>query len=164
MPTQEYIKEILHYDSETGVFTWKDRNNRYTKRLNGKQAGCLRNDGYLTIGIKNKLILAHRLVFLYMEGNLPENFVDHIDGVRTNNKWSNLRHATKSENEQNIFNHRANNKLGIIGVCLNKKYGTYIAQIWINKKHIHIGNFETPQKAHEAYLQAKRQFHPYGQL
>lgn len=90
--TQTRLQELLSYDYESGIFTWK--------RLN-KPAGCLRKDGYITIRVDNKSYLAHRLVILYVEGAFPSQQVDHKDRVRSNNTYENLKNVTPRENNFN---------------------------------------------------------------
>jgi len=107
--TQERLKQLLYYDPDTGDFTWKV--NRNTKVQKGDRAGTINTYGYVAIVVCGQRCVAHRLAFLYMEGELPPDKVDHRDRIRNNNKWSNLRHATQSENAQNKIN---NNK--VIGV------------------------------------------------
>jgi hypothetical protein len=98
--TQERLKEILHYDPETGMWTWiKER--KYMNILVGSIAGTVKSNGYLYIGIDRKQYRASRLAFLYMTGKLPPDEVDHKNRVRLYNRWSNLRLVTHSENQQN---------------------------------------------------------------
>lgn len=107
MLTQNRLKEYVNYCPETGIFT-------SVKRNKGKQVGCKRADGYVYLLINGKQQLAHRMAFLYMTGAIP-NYIDHIDCVRDNNIWSNLRDVSSSENRMNsVVNSR--NKLGVKGV------------------------------------------------
>lgn len=99
MITQERLKELLDYNPETGVFTWKiDGNNQYVKK--GMEAGTLYNNDYIMIMVEGERQGAHRWAFLYMEGYIPE-FVDHIDRNPQNNRWKNLRSASKPQNCRN---------------------------------------------------------------
>lgn len=112
MLTQKRLKELLHYDQETGVFTWI---NSSRKGWNGKKVGALFNvktsrTTYLRAKIGSSNYLLHRLAFLYMDGHIPD-IVDHKDEVGTNNKWINLRAASNSQNIENV-KLKANNTSG----------------------------------------------------
>lgn len=174
MLTQEILKELLHYDSETGIFIWKDRpiysiekfhSSTWNTRYAGKKAGVLTKDGRIRITINYKRYLAHRLAWLYIYGSFPKNQIDHKDGNPLNNKINNLREANHSENSQNQRKALSNNKsTGLLGTFLDKRDGRIYARIMINKKFIHLGCFKTKEEAHQAYLIAKRNIHPFGML
>jgi len=97
---QRSLKELLTYDPATGAFQWLFGEKVHTA-VQGKEAGSVKPDGYRTIVIKGKGYLAHRLAWLYMTGSWPVLDVDHKDRTRDNNVWTNLREATKSQNQQN---------------------------------------------------------------
>ena len=128
--TQKELKENLSYEPETGLFR-----RLYTKggRVRGSVAGSVHTNhktskAYVEIKINLKLYKAHRLAFLYMEGVFPPEEVDHINGNGVDNKWSNLRKVTKSENQRNERLSK-NNTSGVIGVCFDKqqrRWATYI--------------------------------------
>ena len=135
--TQERLREILDYNPETGIFTW--RQNRPGGVKSGTQAGCIcSTKGYHRISADGNLYLAHRLAFLWMDGYLPENGVDHIDRIKTNNKWKNLREASKVCNARNCGTNKIN-KSGIVGVYFKKEFKKWCAEITINGKKIHLG-------------------------
>jgi hypothetical protein len=154
--TQSRLKELLHYNEETGVFTRKTT--RGPKAIKGQIAGSENSFGYMTIGIDGKYYKSHRLAWLYVHGEFPSNDIDHINGIRSENMIRNLRVVTVGENMQNQKGPRSNNKTGVLGVCEHS--GRYVAQIQVNKKHIHIGMYSTAEEAHEAYLAEKRKIHP----
>lgn len=158
--TQARLKELLHYDPETGVFKWLVHLG--TSRVGGV-AGSLRHDGYLTVMLDHKRYATHRLAFIYMLGGFPEYDVDHINGVRDDNRWVNLRAVSCSENNQNLGEAQLNNQSGFLGVGFNKRTGNYYARICTNYKQKHIGCFPTPELAHAAYLEAKGNLHPTHQ-
>jgi len=137
MLTQARLKGLLHYNPETGVFTRLVGSG--SKRA-GDISGSLMLNGYLSICILSKKnLLAHRLAFLYMEGALPPNQVDHINRDRADNRWTNLRHATSKENNRNTVNN-----VSFIGVNWDKRHGKWKA-IAARKegKSRHLGNFKT---------------------
>lgn len=151
--TQERLKELLGYDPETGVFTWKVDTVKH--KIKGNLAGCLNKDtGYIQISIGNKSFLAHRLAFLYMEGYLPENGVDHIDRDRSNNKWNNLREVSQSCNMRNRLVLK-NNKSGVAGVCWHKRDKKWISSIMVFGRTIHLGYFDNIIEAAKARWQAE---------
>jgi len=153
--TQEYLKEALHYNPETGIFNWNERplshfkSNRYysawNKRFMGKNCESIEH-GYVIIGIGGKKYFAHRLAFLYIDGYLPENFVDHIDRNRMNNKWLNLREVTVLCNAQNC-NLAIDNTSGVTGVSWVDNRKKWVAQIRVNKKSKNLGRFDNFEDA-----------------
>jgi hypothetical protein len=147
MITQSELKEVLEYNPDTGLFVWKK--NSISKK-SGSIAGSKYKNGYIYIQINKKIYRAHRLAFLYMTGNFPENFIDHINHIRDDNRWTNLRDATLSQNQANRVNQK-NNTSGYKGVSWNKQCKKWKAQISYMYKDIHIGLYTTPQEAAEAY-------------
>jgi hypothetical protein len=141
--TQEELKAILHYDPVTGVFTWVGH-----KRLNGKRAGSSTH-GYRRIGIQGTLYAEHRLAFLYMTGEMPVE-VDHKNRVSDDNRWENLRAATRSENCQNK---KAR------GVSYHAKTGKWQASIKLHGKRHYLGLYETAEGARAIYVRAKKEMH-----
>ena len=158
--TQAYLKQRLHYDPETGVFTWlfySDHPQKWNKKHAGKKAGALMTIGYILIRINKTPYLAHRLAFLYMTGQFPPHEVDHIDHDRQNNRWSNLRLATKT---QNCWNRKAqsNNKTGFKGVSFSSEMGQYIATISVNGQQKRLGFYADPAEAHAVYSRAAKEY------
>lgn len=156
--TQSRLNELLHYDPDTGVFTWLAAVARSVKI--GDVAGWAEDDGYLRISVGGKQYLAHRLAFLYMTGDWPKDQVDHRNGIRDDNRWDNLREATHAENGQNVALSRRN-KSGFIGVCWNRQKGKWVAGIRIAGRLKHLGYFTSPEAAHVAYLAAKADLHTF---
>lgn len=148
--TAERLRELLHYDPETGVFT----------RLSGKAVEVRPTSyGYLRIRVDGSGRHAQRLAVLYMTGALPANGfeVDHINGVRTDNRWANLRLVSVSVNQQNRRAARSDSTVGLLGV--SRYRNKFRAQIWLNKRKTNLGYFSTAEQAHHAYLEAKRVMH-----
>jgi hypothetical protein len=158
--TADKLKELLHYDPDTGDFTWK------VVRKNGRAglAGTTTNGGYRQIVINCKFYRAHRLAWLYVYGKWPENEIDHINGVRNDNRIANLREATRSENQQNQRRAHVSKKSGLFGATYCTFTKRWQVNIRFNGKQKHIGRFDTPELAHAAYLAAKKKFHPFGEI
>lgn len=152
----EFIREILHYDPITGIFTWKVDRSGAVKI--GSVAGGPHNRGYWNIRIGDKKYLAHRLAWIWMTGEWPEDQIDHKDNNRSNNAWYNLREASKNQNARNTTKY-SNSKSGIKGVSFHKASGKYIAQIQLNGRNKHLGVFDDIEKAREAYKIAVAWYH-----
>lgn len=136
MVTQERLKEILDYDPETGIFTWRETRGN---RARGSQAGNLcRTNGYVGIGVDGKLLKAHRLAWLWMTGTFPAGDIDHKDLCRSNNRWENLREATKITNGANRGLERHNTS-GVKGVSWHAKSNKWQAQMVHSKKTYFLG-------------------------
>lgn len=155
--TQATLRQLVEYDPLTGIFHWRVSPAKQIKA--GYQAGYLNSNGYITIRLIGKTHKAHRLAWLYIYGVWP-NIIDHINGEKSDNRLSNLRDGSQQENCQNERQARSTNRIGLLGVSLHKKTGKFKAQIAALGVNHYLGLFLTPQEAHEAYLLAKRQFHP----
>ena len=155
MITIDHLKSILIYNPTTGEFVWKTR--QYRSDLIGKRAGSPTNMGYWAIAINNKKTLAHRLAWLYMTGNFPANHIDHINGDKQDNRFENLREVTRFGNLQNMRSPTKANKSGFLGVCQHQN--KWLVQIMINGKRIRESGFNTPEQAHQRYLELKRLHH-----
>lgn len=157
--TQKGLKEVLNYDPITGIFTWGISNSNRVKV--GDFTGTLRNDGYIAIGVIGRSYLAHRLAWLYMTGEMPTYFIDHINGNRADNRFCNLREATNQQNMQNLIKPQERSTTGFLGVSFDKPNRKYVAKIRINGKNRHLGSFATPEEASVAYLSEKRKHHEF---
>ena len=155
------LKEILNYDPETGIFTWKERPARCIAI--GDIAGCSKFR-YTTICISYRNYGAHRLAWLYVHDEWPPEFVDHINGLTHDNRICNLRLADNSGNQQNQKKAQSNNKSGYLGVDWHKKSKSWRASLVVNKKRTELCGFKTPEEASQAYLAAKRELHPFSTL
>lgn len=143
MLTQERLKELLHYDEETGVFTRKATLGRY---LVGSVSGAKQNKGYIQITVDGSNFLAHRLAWLYVYGNFPINQIDHINRIKTDNRIKNLRDVDASTNHHNV-GLRSHNSSGITGVVWDTRSNKWIAQIIYRTKRYYIGSFDNPELA-----------------
>lgn len=145
-PTQSQVKKLLEYNPDTGLFTCKIKRMRLDP---GMIAGGKRKDGYVVIYLQGKQYYAHRLAWLYMTGKFPKEDLDHINMNPSDNRWINLREASRSQNNYNRKVQR-NNKIGYKGVYKHRE-NQYKATAWINKKRTNIGSYRTPEEASEAY-------------
>lgn len=162
--TAQRLRELLSYDATTGRFTWLvSRPGTFA----GSVAGHLdsrSSSGYRTICINWKTHREHRLAWLYMTGEWPVSLIDHINGVRDDNRWCNLREANKSQNGQNRYKARSDSASPLIGASWISAKGKWCATIKVNGKQKFIGLFATDIEAHRAYVQAKDRLHPYSML
>lgn len=149
------IRESLHYNPETGEFTWlQDRSNVKA----GSVAGCVSTDsGYTLIRFAKKIYRAHRLAFYFMTGRFPE-FVDHKDNIRTNNTWANLRECTRGQNRFNS-GMRKNNTSGVKGVSWSSRGGNWVARVAKSGKVRHVGYFDDIELAELVVQEAREAMH-----
>jgi hypothetical protein len=152
--TAELIRELLSYDPDTGLLTWRVRPSMGVRQ--GAAAGSLRKDGYLAIRIRMQTMLAHRLAWMWMTGEWPPaGFeIDHSNADRADNRWCNLRLATRSQNRMN--------SAGVLGrqlpkgVTRSKRGKPFSAAISVNGRMKRVGAFDTIEAASNAYEAAAR--------
>lgn len=171
--TAEELRNLVHYDPLTGVFAWLPRTPElfddgfrskehncaiWNARYAGKATGCPNGKGYLHIIIWHVNYDAHLLAWLYMTGEWPSHLVDHEDRDPANNRWANLREATRSENAVNSLM-RANNTSGFKGACRGEGRKKWQANIRADGKLHYLGSFDTPEAAHAAYCEASKRLH-----
>jgi hypothetical protein len=158
MITADRLREVLHYDPDSGVFRWvKCPGDRMRA---GTVAGCL-CDGYTTIDVDKRTYYAHRLAWLYQTGKWPDLRLDHRNMVRTDNRWANLREATDAQNKANRKK-LASNTSGFKGVSWHKFNRKWRSRIVFEKREILLGYFDDPVKAHAAY--AAKAHELYGEF
>lgn len=143
--TAERLREVLHYDPDTGVFTWLVSSGKSSV---GKVAGNIQKYRSITIG--GSPYKAHRLAWLYTHGHWPQHQIDHINGLKDDNRIANLRDISTCGNLQNRYSISRKNSELPMGVT---KSGNRFSA------NIRIGSFETAEQAQEAYMSAKRLFH-----
>ena len=148
------LRSSLHYNPETGVFK---RLKTVSNVKSGSVAGYLDQGGYWKIKFQGKGYLAHRLAF-YLMGIEPPTYVDHINGVRDDNRWCNLRPTSFASNTHNQ-KRRKNNSSGLKGVSYHKRIGKYSSKITVRYEQKHLGYFDCPEDAHEAYKKAADKYH-----
>ena len=142
--TAEYLRSILHYDQETGIFTRKVSTSSNVKA--GDVAGCRGGRGYLRIQLQGRKYQAHRLAWLYIHGEWPNDQIDHINRDRSDNRIDNLREVTNKQNHQNKSKY-SNNTSGHPGVYWHKQNSKWQAKIEHNQKQIHLGYFTNIEEA-----------------
>lgn len=154
MISQDELFEWLSYNPETGLFVWKKRPSNRVKI--GDVAGSKMTIGYTSISIKNQSFTAHRLAWYYMTGDIPDMEIDHINMIKDDNRWVNLRIATKKQNTENrvIIN---SNTSGHTGVYWVGRYEKWSAKIVHNGKQIHLGYFHDKIDAAKARAKAEKE-------
>lgn len=150
MITQEELKNLLHYDPQTGFFTRIKCTNHQHKL--GENVSKHDGHGYFNISIKGKRYFAHRLAFLYMTGDIPK-VIDHISQIGTDNRWVNLRPIDKVGNGRNT-KIKKNNKSGFTGVTWDKDRNKWFASICVNGKSIGLGRYKNKNDAVKARRKA----------
>lgn len=153
--TAERLREVLHYEPSTGVFTWKTSNHN---KAQGLIAGSIMTSGRRSIKVCYRTYYAYRLAWLYVHGSWPVGHIDHINGIVDDNRIDNLRDVTRSVNSQNQRRATKNSKSGFLGVTPHRS--GWQATIEIAGKKQHIGVFATPELAYEKYIERKRAIHP----
>lgn len=164
--TSEWLskfKSHIRYDPETGdIFLLKSR--KGVRKSKGLLAGSVKHYGYRYISFEKKELLAHRLVYMIHHGLIEIDMeIDHIDGNKSNNRIENLRAVTHQDNRQNQIKPMRRNRSGFLGVWFNPARAIgqqYTATIAVGKTKHDLGSFDTPEAAHQAYLEAKRRLHP----
>jgi len=155
--TAARLRELLSYDPETGIFTW--RVNRRRIRA-GSAAGHIYPRGYRCIRVDGRDYKAHRLAWLHIHGMWPVHRIDHIDCIRDDNRIFNLRDVTMSVNNQNRHKAAASSTSSFLGVSFCRTQQKWIASIKASGHTRYLGAFPTPEEAHVVYLAAKLLHHP----
>lgn len=162
----ECVRSLLDYNPETGIFTWKYRpwltgkatawNIRYAGSIAGRKGGHRR----IEIAIERRLYIAPRIAWLYMTGEWPKEEIDHIDGNYINNKFKNLREATRFQNAKNT-KITTRNICGFKGVSVKRKArgNIYVSRIRVDNTVHYLGSFKSPEEAYAAYCEASKKFH-----
>ena len=159
--SQAEVRYYLNYSPETGIFRriryYGERCNKSINKIVGTDC-----NGYLKIGIGQNEYKSHRLAWIYVHGELGQDeVIDHINGIKHDNRIANLRKCTYAQNAQNIVKIQKDNTTGFLGVCYDKSKRKYMASIKVNSKQKFLGRYNTPEEASEAYLRAKRQYHEF---
>jgi HNH endonuclease/AP2 domain len=147
------LANYVDYDPATGSFLRKKYKNQYKP---GTDAGSLNNKGYVQVCIAGTPYKAHRVAWAIMTGEWPIYEIDHKNGQRGDNRWENLRHATKSQNQGNARK-RSDNTSGFKGVWRHKE--KWRSVVFKDRRKYHIGLFDTPEEAHAAYVKKATELH-----
>lgn len=161
----EILRTMLRYDKDSGKLFWlpRSKDDRVTRAWNTRFANkeaftSINSKGYYQGAIHNRVLAAHIVIWTLATGSKPTGQIDHINGVKTDNRLSNLREATASQNGQNV-GLRSTNTSGYKGVFWNKQIGGWMAHIRHNGRQICLGRFGTAETAHAAYVKASLEFH-----
>lgn len=149
------LHEVLHYKPETGEFVWRVSMNG--RAMAGSVAGTKSIGGYMQIRVDGGQYKAHRLAWFYVNGSWPKWHVDHVNGIRSDNRIENLRQASPMVNAQNRRNASCNNKSGFLGVSRRRE--GWRASIQSQGIRYELGIFQTAEQAYSAYVEAKRRLH-----
>lgn len=160
MIEHEELKNLLHYNPDTGVFTWLPSKGKGSGMRKGV-AGTVNFKGYRYIKVAGKSRFAHRLAWFYMTGRWPEDQLDHINGERDDNRWLNLREASNGQNMENIAGPHGKTITGVLGVTFRRS--RYEARIQQGNRRFHVGTFKTKEAADAAYREAKRVLHSHNE-
>ena len=157
--THAEVTSMLRYEPDTGRLFWKVSRGG---RLAGDPVGTVRPDGYLSVGMRDNKLLVHRLIWFLVTGVWPENDIDHVNGLRTDNRLVNLRAVSRAQNLQNLDANNLNNQTtGLVGASYDKGRRNFRSYIVVGRKQINLGRFSTGEAAHAAYLKAKSVIHTH---
>jgi hypothetical protein len=161
--TAQRLREVLHYNPESGIFTWIAHTVKAGKQ-GGRRAkiGCEAGNFsilYCRIRIDRVHYLGHRLAWLYVHGEWPKQSIDHINGVKSDNRIANLREATPRLNAQNIRRAHSDSTSKLLGAYWIPRLKMWGSHICNKGQMIWLGNHRTPEAAHAAYMEAKRRLH-----
>lgn len=156
--TAHELLRAVNYDPLTGIFT-RRMPGTGVKARPGCVCGSRDRYGYIQMRVYGKKYAAHRLAWLAVYGQMPTNLIDHINGIRDDNRISNLRDVSANVNMQNRKNATRKNKAGLLGVTKLLRKNGYRADIEVDGKRIYLGYFQDAESAHEKYLSAKRELH-----
>lgn len=160
LPSVDYLRKRLRYEPETGKLFWLDYEgmpNNWRVRWVGKEAFTANSYGYRQGEIDDVKFQAHRVAYAIHYGESPDGFIDHINGVKDDNRINNLRVVSQRENCRNATMQN-NNKSGVNGVHWHKAAGKWTAQIRVDYRSKHLGLFDTLEEAAAARKEASAKY------
>ena len=150
----EKVRELFFYNSKTGVLKWKKAGRG---RRPNRIAGALDGKGYCFVHLRPYgFYRTHRIIWLWKTGKWPPGEIDHKNGIRSDNRWCNLRSATRLQNCHNT--RRTKSKTGIKGVFWHDECKGYAAVIHAEGRKIWLGAHKTPELAAAAYRKAAKKY------
>ena len=159
--TAEYVRSILHYECNTGRLVWKDRPSTYARvnaRQRGTVAGVISKLGYRQVFIDGAKYTASRLIWLMQTGRWPKDEIDHRNTIKDDNRWKNLRIATRSENCRNKHK-KDGTRSGLKGVSWNTKCQKWVARIGHEGVVYYLGIYDKKSEAYAVYCRAAKKTH-----
>lgn len=159
--TAERLRYLLDYDPGTGMFTRRVAQCNKVK-VGQVFGGSPNNYGYLRITVDSVAYLAHRLAWLHVHGAWPPKQMDHVNGVRHDNRVANLRAATNSQNRQNLSVHSTQARSGLLGAHWSEAEQRWRSSIQVDGERLVLGFFDTAEEAHQAYMLAKSDIHDFN--
>lgn len=170
LPSIKRLRECFHVDYETGLLMWLERplshftseesQRQNNTRCAGLIAGHKTEKGYIRLSVDGTSIRAHRAVFALVHGRWPDGEIDHINGIRDDNRPQNLRECTGAENRRNTY--KARGRSGVVGVSWSESARKWNARVRANGKSLSIGYYDTLEAAAHARHLAARQH--YGEF
>lgn len=153
--TADLARELFSYEPDTGIMRWRKPGGSKRKSL---VAGT-RTHGYLSVRVSGRQYQVHRVAWLYVKGAWPNNQIDHINGIRDDNRIINLRDVPIRVNNENLRRARADNGCGVFGATWLERLQSYAVMIQVHGKKHHVGLFKDAESARQAYISAKRKLH-----
>ena len=145
-----HLRNSFTYFPETGELI-RNKNNKLVKSMDSY--------GYIQVSFCKKMYKSHRIIWAIVYGEFPKGQIDHINGIRHDNRIHNLRDVSQQQNSFNKKKKTKTNKSGYRGVCWNKKSKKWQSSISVDGKNIYLGVFESAEIAHQSYLDAKKIYH-----
>lgn len=155
---RDSLADALKYDKNTGHFFWIKKPKFISKQ---GFAGCKRQDGYVYIKYNRIGYLAHRLAWFFFYGDWPKQHIDHINGIKHDNRICNLRDVSNRQNQSNRKTHRNKH---LCGTAFHNATKKWMARIRINEKQVYLGVFKTQLEAHSVYEKARQAMEDAGSV
>lgn len=169
LPSPENLRKMLRYEADTGNLYWLPREEHlfasvrsfktWNSRFSGKLAiHCINRRGYRSGDLCAVPVYAHRVIWAMQFGKWPEMFIDHINGVRADNRIENLRQTDRDGNAKNA-RIRSDNTSGHKGVSWNKWHKKWTAQIFVHGQNKHLGHYTEKEDAVKVVMEARQKWH-----